>query len=56
LAPHKYEWETEQMEEENLRRQEMGKKPKKPRKFDPAVEAFRSASLNDLASYLFYSP
>ncbi|CAM9235500.1 unnamed protein product, partial [Ectocarpus fasciculatus] len=41
MVPHKYEWETEQLEEENLRRQEQGKRPKKPRKYDAAVEAFR---------------
>lgn len=41
MVPHKYEWETEQLEEENLRRQEQGKRPKKPRKYNPAVEAFR---------------
>ena len=40
LNPDYYEWLVEQEEEENLKRQERGKKAKK-KKFNAAVEAFR---------------
>ena len=55
MYPHKYEWETEQLEEENIRRQEQGKRPKKPRKYDAAVEAFRW-SIHSYYSIMFSTP
>lgn len=41
MVPHKYEWIKEKEEEENFRRMEMGKKPKKQKKYNSAIEQYR---------------
>ena len=41
LAPHRYEWLREQEEEDNFRRMEIGKKPKKKKKYNSAIEQYR---------------
>jgi hypothetical protein len=51
LQPHQYEWWYEKMEEENQLRIEMGKKPKKQKKYNAAIEAYRYVEYNLL--YLF---